>query len=615
MKKDKNLVRIILSAILFSILTILNIALYFPTINNINIIALIGYLLIYILIGIDVVIKAIKNISHGQVFDENFLMLVASIGAFIIGEYAESVVVILLYQIGEYFQNKAVAKSRKSISALMDIKALYANIIRDDKEYQIAPEDIVVGDIIRVKKGEKVPVDCVVMSGASQIDAKALTGESNYIEVGEGEEVLSGSINEGNVLLLEAKKEYYDSTVSKILDLVENVAGKKSKQENFITKFARVYTPIVCILAVIIAVIPSLVTSNWQQWIIRALTFLVVSCPCALVISVPLSFFGAIGGAGKFGILVKGGSYLEKISKLDTVVFDKTGTLTYGTFEVTEVFPKENREEILNSLYIAESGSNHPIAKSIMKNANINVGNGYEIKEIEGFGILAKNEKDIILVGSSQLMERNEIFAEKCDNVGTIIHIAKNDKYLGYVVISDVIKGEAKEVIDELNNANINTVMLSGDNEKIVSKVANTLGIREYHSKVLPKDKVTYLEKIMNKSKGTVAFVGDGINDAPVLMTSDVGISMGNVGSDSAIEASSVVLMHDNLKGINTIRKIAKKTIKIVNQNIVFALLIKIAVLILSSFGFVSMWIAVFADVGVSIIAIINAMRCMKIKE
>lgn len=572
----------------------------------------------YLFIGYDVLWRAIRNILHGRVFDENFLMTIASLGAFVVGDFAESAAVMVFYQIGEYFQDYAVDKSRERISSLMDIRPDKAFVFENGSVREYQPEDVSVGAELVVKNGEKIPLDGVLLSDDAILDTAALTGESLPVNLKKGDSCLSGSINVGGVIHVRAEKEYYDSTVGKILDMVESASGKKAQPEKFITKFARYYTPIVVISAVLLAIIPPIFTGQWKEWIMRALTFLVVSCPCALVISVPLSFFGGIGGASGKGILIKGGSYLEQLKKVNTFVFDKTGTLTKGKFAVTEVFPAERRKEILVKAAAAESGSNHPIAKCITETArsefDADFSDGYEIKEIAGKGIRAESKDSVILCGNKELMDGEGISVIGRDTVGSVVYVAENGKYLGCVVVEDELKSEAAEVISELKKQGVRTIMLTGDNEAAAAAVAKKVGIDEYRSGLLPTDKVAEVERLIESKKegDVIAFVGDGINDAPVLMRADVGVSMGGVGSDSAIEASDVVLMYDNLKALVEARKISVKTMRIVKQNIVFALAVKIIVLILSAFGITNMWGAVFADVGVCIIAILNAMRCMK---
>lgn len=573
------------------------------------------YLFIYIFIAYDVLWRAIRNILHGQVFDENFLMCIATIGAFAIRSFDEAVAVILFYQVGEFFQSYAVGKSRKSIASLMDIRPDFANVLREGEIFTIDPEEVELDEIIIVQPGEKIPLDGKIIKGSSTLDTKALTGESLPREVYEGQEVISGCVNMSQTLHIKVTKLFYDSTVSKILELVENASEHKSKAENFITKFAKYYTPTVVLSALLLVVIPGAITQNWLDWLYRALNFLVVSCPCALVISIPLSFFAGIGAASKKGILIKGSNYLEQLHKANIYVFDKTGTLTKGNFVVTRVFPEENKEEILRLAAIAEAGSNHPIAQSILKLVEVKE-TGYTIENIAGYGIVAKKE-DIILCGNDKLMEQRNISYVKEMGIGTVVYVAKNDKFIGSILISDEIKEETEAVIRSLNKMGGKTIMLTGDNEAIAQHVSKQIGVTEFKASLLPQNKVEEVEKLLaaKKEKDLLCFIGDGINDAPVLMRSDIGISMGGVGSDAAIEASDIVLMKDDLRGISTAKRIARKTMTIVIENIVFALGIKIAVLILSAIGISNMWLGVLADVGVAILAILNAMRCGNIKE
>lgn len=552
---------------------------------------------------------------HGQVFDENFLMCIATIGAFAIRSFDEAVAVILFYQVGEFFQSYAVGKSRKSIASLMDIRPDFANVLREGEIFTIDPEEVELDEIIIVQPGEKIPLDGKIIKGSSTLDTKALTGESLPREVYEGQEVISGCVNMSQTLHIKVTKLFYDSTVSKILELVENASEHKSKAENFITKFAKYYTPTVVLSALLLVVIPGAITQNWLDWLYRALNFLVVSCPCALVISIPLSFFAGIGAASKKGILIKGSNYLEQLHKANIYVFDKTGTLTKGNFVVTRVFPEENKEEILRLAAIAEAGSNHPIAQSILKLVEVKE-TGYTIENIAGYGIVAKKE-DIILCGNDKLMEQRNISYVKEMGIGTVVYVAKNDKFIGSILISDEIKEETEAVIRSLNKMGGKTIMLTGDNEAIAQHVSKQIGVTEFKASLLPQNKVEEVEKLLaaKKEKDLLCFIGDGINDAPVLMRSDIGISMGGVGSDAAIEASDIVLMKDDLRGISTAKRIARKTMTIVIENIVFALGIKIAVLILSAIGISNMWLGVLADVGVAILAILNAMRCGNIKE
>lgn len=568
------------------------------------------YLAVYLLIGYDIVLEAVAGIGRGQVFDENFLMVLATVGAFGTGEYPEAVAVMLLYQIGELFQRYAVGKSRGSISELMELRPDTARILRNGQEEEVFPEEVEVGQIILVKPGERVPLDGVVVRGQSLLDTSALTGESMPRACTEGDAILSGVISTSGVLEIRVEKAFYDSTVSKILDMVENASGKKAKSEKFITRFARYYTPIVVVLALLQAFVPPLFNGQWIPSIQNALNFLVVSCPCALVISVPLTFFSGIGAASKQGVLVKGGSYLELLSKADTFVFDKTGTLTKGTFTVTQVLPEEKREEILKAAAIAEAGSIHPIAQSILHAANF-AEEGWTLTEQAGFGVKAQKGNDTILVGNHRLMTEYAITAKEPEAIGTVVHVAKNGSHLGTILISDTLK---EDTVSAIRNLNAKTVMLTGDNEAAAAAVAKQVGVSRYEAGLLPGDKVQKVEELLaNKPKNSVlAFVGDGINDAPVLMRADVGIAMGGIGSDAAIEAADVVLMHDRLSALPAAKKIAKKTIAIVNQNIVFALGIKLLVLALSPFGLVSIWLAIFADVGVAMLAILNAMRAGK---
>ena len=611
MSKEKwNLIRIIVSAVVFIPCFILLMLVEMPPYVLLSI-----TLIVYALIGYDIVYKSVRNIFHIRFLDENFLMVIATVGAFIIGEYLEAVAVMIFYQIGELFQSYAVGKSRKSIAALMDIRPEKATILVDGKEKTVDPEEVLEGDILLIKVGEKVPVDGIVLKGKSSLDTKALTGESVPMDVAPQDEVLSGSINLSGVLTIRATKMYFDSTVSKILDLVENAAGKKAQSEAFITKFAKYYTPLVVLAAVLLGVIPPLLDGQWEQWVFRALTFLVVSCPCALVISVPLSFFCGIGGSSKDGILVKGGSYLELMDKANVFVFDKTGTLTKGVFEVVDVKSDLPNDEVLKIAAIAEKNSNHPIAKSILAKVD-SVEEGYETEEIAGYGMVARKE-DVILVGNAKLMERFDIPYVENDAIGSVVYVAKNQRFIGSIVISDTVKEDAFETMEYLHKNHLKTIMLTGDNEKVAIHVAETLKIQEVHANLLPQNKVALVEQILasKDKKDVVAFVGDGINDAPVLMRADIGISMGGIGSDSAIEASDLVLMYDDLTGIIKAKKMAHKTVTIVWENILFALIVKFSVLILSACGFANMWLAILADVGVAVLAILNAMRCAKTKQ
>ena len=581
------------------------------------------FIISYIIVGGDVVKRAVKNIFKGQVFDESFLMSIATIGAFFIGEYPEGVAVMLFYQVGELFQSYAVGKSRKSIASLMDIRPDYANVKKGDELVKVDPDEVQIGDIIVIKAGEKIPLDGKVIEGSSMIDTSALTGESVPREVEVGSDILSGCININGVITAEVTKEFGESTVSKILDLVENASSKKSNSEQFITKFARYYTPVVVIIAVFLAIIPPLVIdgATFSDWIYRALAFLVVSCPCALVISIPLSFFGGIGGASKKGVLVKGSNYLEALAETEIVVFDKTGTLTKGVFNVQEIHPEGvSKEELLELTAHAESYSNHPISLSLKRAYSKEIDNGRisDVEEISGHGVIATVDGKKVMAGNIKLMKMMDIPYFKGELIGTIVHVAVNNKYICYIVIADEVKEDSAQAIKELKAANIKqTVMLTGDNKSIGSKVAKELGLDKVYAELLPADKVEKLEELFSQKskKGKLAFVGDGINDAPVLARADIGIAMGGLGSDAAIEAADVVIMTDEPSKIATAMKISKKTLKIAHQNIVFAIGIKIIVLILSAFGITTMWTAIFADVGVTIIAVLNAFRALNVKN
>jgi len=586
-----------------------------------NAIELILYLFSYLLVGGEVILRAVKNIRRGQVFDENFLMGIATIGAFAIGQYPEGVAVMLFYQVGELFQDMAVDHSRKSITALMDIRPDFANLKIDNDIKKVSPEEVAVGDIIIVKPGEKVPLDGKVIEGNSMVDTSALTGESIPKEVGAGDNILGGVINKNGLLTVKVEKKFKDSTVAKILDLVQNASSKKAPTENFITKFARVYTPIVVFAAVILAVVPPLLIegATFSQWLYRALSFLVVSCPCALVISIPLGFFGGIGGASKNGILVKGGNYLEALNSAEIVVFDKTGTLTKGVFKVTEIKPQKNisNEEVLKLAAYAESYSNHPIAASILNafddNIDKDIIDNYE--EISGYGIKAAALGKEILAGNYRLMDKENIKYENVDAAGTVVHVAADRVYAGYIVISDEVKEDSLKAIKDLKAIGIKkTVMLTGDNKIVGTKIAKELNVDEVNSELLPDEKVEKLESLDKEksAKGKLVFVGDGINDAPVLARADIGIAMGGVGSDAAIEAADVVIMTDEPSKIVSAIKIAKKTKTIVMQNIVFALGIKLILLALIALGLGTMWEAVFGDVGVALLAVLNSMRALK---
>ena len=581
---------------------------------------LILYLIPYLIIGWDVLWRAVRNIAHGQVFDENFLMALATVGALAIGEYPEAVFVMLFYQVGELFQSYAVDQSRKSITALMDIRPDYANMEGPDGQLeQVDPEDVAVGDTIIIKAGERIPLDGVVLEGSSTVDTAALTGESLPRQVESGDDVISGCVNLSGLLKVRVTKAFEESTVAKILDLVENSASKKAKAENFITKFARYYTPIVVLAAVALAFLPPLLTSiQWVDSIQRALNFLVVSCPCALVISVPLSFFGGIGGASKDGILVKGGNYLEVLARTEIVVFDKTGTLTRGVFNVTAIHPDHcDQGQLLELAALAECWSDHPISRSLKEayGRDIDASRVSDVEEVAGRGVKAVVDGQTICAGNDKLMEDIGVSWHPCHRVGTTVHVASDGVYLGHIVISDEVKPDAKEAVAALKAAGVRkTVMLTGDAQAVGEDVAKQLGLDEVHTQLLPADKVERVEELLKEvsPKGALAFVGDGINDAPVLSRADIGIAMGGLGSDAAIEAADIVLMDDKPSKIAHAIRIARRTLSIVRQNIVFALAVKLLVLVLSAVGLVSMWAAVFADVGVSVIAILNAMRALK---
>lgn len=621
-KQKKRLYQIIACVIMIVAISIVGVS---------GVLKLALYLITYIIIGHDILKKAVKGIIKGQVLDENFLMAIATVGAFIMAiysrseDYLECVAVMLFYQIGELFQSYAVGKSRDNIAALMDIRPDYANIMQDGELTRVDPEDVSVGSVIIVQPGEKVPLDGVVVKGSSSLNTAALTGESLPRDVAEGEEIISGCINMTGVIEVRTTKEFGDSTVSKILDLVENASSRKSKSEDFIKRFAKVYTPAVCIGALILATLPPVVSrivignSNWNIWIYRALTFLVVSCPCALVISIPLSFFAGIGGASHAGVLVKGSNYLEALSQVTTVVFDKTGTLTKGSFEVSGIHHNRLEEEkLLEYAALAECASSHPISRSLIDayGKSLDRSRVSDIEEISGHGICARVDGHNVLVGNDKLMKSYNVDYRDCHSVGTVIHVAIDNEYQGHIVISDVVKPEAKEAIAALKKLGIhNTVMLTGDSSKVAATVADSLGIDRVLSELLPQDKVSELEKLLEtrSPKDKLAFVGDGINDAPVLSRADIGIAMGAMGSDAAIEAADVVLMDDNPMQIAKAIKISKKCIGIVRQNITFALGIKFACLILSAVGIANMWLAIFADVGVMVIAVINAIRALKV--
>ena len=612
----KRGIKIIISAILF----VLALVIPFSNewINN-------GLFIIsYLVVGCEILKKAVRNIFRGKVFDENFLMAVATIGAFAIGEFPEADAVMLFYQVGELFQSYAVDKSRKSIASLMDIRPDYANIEKDGKIEKVDPDEVKIGDIIIVKTGEKIPLDGVVVEGTSSLDTMALTGESVPRVVKTEDEVLSGCINKDGLLKIRVTKEFGESTVSKILDLVENASSKKSKSENFITKFAKYYTPTVVIIAVLLAFIPPIILKDFNTfsvWLYRALSFLVVSCPCALVISIPLSFFGGIGGASKMGILIKGSNYLEALANTETVVFDKTGTLTEGIFEVQDIYAEGiEKDELLRIVAHAENYSNHPIAKSVKKAYNKEIDEKIikNPQELSGKGIWAKIDEKDILVGNEKLMLEEKIDFKKCDEVGTILYVAIDKKYVGYVLIADKIKQDSPKTIRELKAMNIKeTVMLTGDKKEVGEYVAKKLNMDKVYTELLPDGKVEKVEELLKQKseKGKLVFVGDGINDAPVLTISDIGVAMGGLGSDAAIEAADIVIMTDETSKISKAINLSKKTMRIVRENIIFAIFVKIAVLVLTAFGASTMWEAVFADVGVSVIAIINALRMLNIKK
>ena len=578
------------------------------------------YLVVYLLIGYDVLWRAARNIARGQVFDENFLMCVATLGAFALAIYRgatgqeiegfdEACAVLLFYQVGEFFQDYATGRSRKSIAALMDIRPYCANVLRGGRAERVDPGEVAVGEVIVVNPGERIPLDGVILRGASALDTRALTGESAPRDAGEGEEVISGCVNLTSRLEVRVTKAFYDSTVSKILALVETASEQKSKAENFITKFAKYYTPAVVLAAALLAVVPGLITGDWSAWVYRALSFLVVSCPCALVISIPLSFFAGIGAASRCGILVKGSNYLEKFNKADTFVFDKTGTLTRGNFAVTRISPADRADEVLRLAAIAEQGSSHPIARSIVARYGKETEGGYVLTNVAGKGILAARGGERILCGNAALLEENGIACVPEPGVGTVVYVAKDGAFVGSLLVADEVKPEAKQVVGELRALGCRTVMLTGDNEAVAASVASELGVTAYRAALLPQNKVEEVEKLLAKERGALCFVGDGINDAPVLMRADIGIAMGGVGSDAAIEASDIVLMQDDLRGLPLAKRIARKTMAVVKENIAFSLLVKAAILILSAAGIANMWLAVFGDVGVAVIAILNAMR------
>ena len=611
-KQKRSLYTILLAAALFVIALLLPVE---------GVWELLAYLIPYGVIGWKVIWKAVKNISRGQVFDENFLMCVASVGAMCAGDYREAVAVMLFYQVGELFESCAVGKSRRSIAALMDIRPDVAHVERGGALADVDPEEVEIGEYIVVRPGERVPLDGEVIEGASTLDTAALTGESVPREIHPGEDVISGCINLSGVLRVRVNKRFGESTVARILELVENASSNKAKSENFITKFARWYTPAVCLAALLLAVVPSLITGDWGEWVSRALIFLVVSCPCALVISVPLSFFGGIGGASANGILIKGGNFVETLAQVDTVVFDKTGTLTQGNFEVTAIHPeKVPEQELLEIAALAENYSTHPISASLKRAFGLPLDESRisDVEELSGKGVIATVDGKNVAVGNGKLMSYIGVDWHECENSGTIVHVAADGAYMGHIVISDMLKPQSKAAIQALKDCGVKqSVMLTGDRRDVAEAVARELGVDQVHSELLPGDKVAQVEKLLShQQKGEkLAFVGDGINDAPVLSRADVGVAMGALGSDAAIEAADVVLMDDNPQKIATAIRISKRTLTIVHQNIVFALGVKFIVLILSALGLGNMWIAVFADVGVSVLAILNAMRALRFRD
>ena len=607
--------RIVIALVLFVIALTVNFSNEF--INDVI------FIVSYLIVGLEILKEAIENIFKGEIFDENFLMSVATIGAFAIGEFPEAVAVMLFYQVGEFFQDYAVDKSRKSISSLMDIRPDFANVIRDGKIEKVNPNEVNIGDTIVIKPGEKVPLDGKIVEGKTSLDTKALTGETLPRDAKEGDEVLSGCINMEGLIKVEVTKAFGESTVSKILDLVENASNKKSKSENFITKFSKYYTPTVVIIALLLAIIPPLIIegATFSDWIYRALSFLVVSCPCALVISIPLSFFGGIGGASKIGVLIKGSNYLEALADTEIVVFDKTGTLTKGVFEVQKVSPVGiSKDELLKIAVYAENYSNHPISKSLKEAYNNAIDESKIIKtqELPGLGIMAQIDKKDALVGNEKLMKEKHIDFTKTNDIGTILYIAIDGVYAGYILIADKIKDDSATAIQSLKKNKINQiVMLTGDRKEVGEAVAKQLGINKVYAELLPDGKVEKVEELMKtkSEKGKLAFVGDGINDAPVLALADIGIAMGGLGSDAAIEAADIVIMTDETSKISKAINLSKRTMRIVKENIIFAIGVKILVLILSAFGISTLWQAVFADVGVSVIAVLNALRVLRVKN
>lgn len=614
-KRMKQLIKIIISLLLIIISFIAKF--------NEGLINNLLYILAYIIVGYDIVIKAIKNIFKGKIFDENFLMTIATIGAFCIGELPEAVTVMLFYQIGELFQSYAVEKSRRSIAALMDIKPDYANICRKGKIKKVDPDEVNIGEVILVKAGEKIPIDGVIIDGEAMINTQALTGESIPRKVHINDEVLSGSINNDGVIKIKVNKKFGESTVSKILDLVENASSKKSKSENFINKFAKIYTPIVVIVAILLAILPPLIIKDtlFQDWLYRALSFLVVSCPCALVISIPLSFFGGIGAASKIGVLIKGGNYLEALAKTEIVACDKTGTLTEGIFKVQKIKPNGySNHDLLKYATYAEGFSNHPIALSLKQSYGKSIDSSYitNTKEISGKGVFARVDGRDVLVGNEKLMMEYQIKFNKSKDIGTLLYVAVDNKFAGTILIADTIKKDSYNAIELLKKNKVeNIIMITGDHKSISQDVAQRLHLDKYYAELLPTDKVNLVEKLMTMKSpnGKFIFVGDGINDAPVLALADIGIAMGGLGSDAAIEAADIVIMTDELSKISDSIQIAKKTMTITRQNIIFAIAVKISVLVLSAVGFTNMWTAVFADVGVSILAILNSLKILKVNK
>lgn len=617
-KQRKNLIRIGISAVVFLIGILVHALLPVSTISEI--VSFVLLMIAYLIVGLEVLKDAFSGIIHGQLFDENFLMAIATIGALIIGEYHEAAAVMLFYQIGEWFQNYAVGKSRASIAELMDIRPETADVERDGTIETVDPEEVAIGEIIVVRAGERIPLDGTIVEGASALDTSALTGESLPRDVNPGDEVISGCINQSGLLRIQTSKLYSDSTVARILELVENASDKKAKVESFITRFARVYTPAVCLLALLLFLIPSLLTGHWADWGYRALSFLVVSCPCALVISVPLSFFGGIGGASRCGILVKGSNQLEALAKASIAVFDKTGTLTHGHFCVTAVHPVNTDDQtLLHTAAIAEMHSNHPISRSICEAVKQTVpfDECSDVQEIAGHGISVVYQNEVIAAGNEKLMASLGISVAAPAANGTIVHIAKGGQYLGCVVVADELKPGASEALISLQKEGVDkTVMLTGDHPSAANEIANQLGINEVYAQLLPQDKLAHVEKMLEQKKANqvLVFIGDGINDAPVLTRADVGVAMGALGSDAAIEAADIVLMDDDPRKLATALRISRKTLAIVRQNIVFALGVKLLVLALVALGMAGMWLAVFADVGVSVIAILNAMRALNVK-